>query len=149
MRVWYIVGLLLLVALLGYGLVNIPRSIWYWGNYSERLRKIYFQAGDFDNEMYDAYFELEDAIQSILTLRERHKKLGNYMTSNNYKFDSVRSHVAYGQSNNKSQDSSSDSNLERYESINEKLEILVAQCEQCFDDGVVKSATGIRGSAKK
>ncbi|EAW55932.1 LMBR1 domain containing 2, isoform CRA_a [Homo sapiens] len=58
-------GLFLLVLLLGYGLVEIPRSYWNGAKRGYLLMKTYFKAAKLMTEKADAEENLEDAMESI------------------------------------------------------------------------------------
>lgn len=56
-------GLFLLVLLLGYGLVEIPRSYWNASRHGHLLIKTYFKAAKLMTEKADAEENLEDVME--------------------------------------------------------------------------------------
>lgn len=56
-------GLFLLVLLLGYGLVEIPRSYWNASRHGHLLIKTYFKASKLMTEKADAEENLEDVME--------------------------------------------------------------------------------------
>lgn len=56
-------GLFLLVLLLGYGLVEIPRSYWNASRHGHMLIKTYFKASKLMTEKADAEENLEDVME--------------------------------------------------------------------------------------
>lgn len=56
-------GLFLLVLLLGYGLVEIPRSYWNASRHGHLLVKTYFKASKLMTEKADAEENLEDVME--------------------------------------------------------------------------------------
>jgi hypothetical protein len=66
-------GLFLLVLILGYGLVAVPRSFWYKSMTSLRLRQIYFKLAKLHGEKCDAEEALEDILNDIRTLADKIK----------------------------------------------------------------------------
>jgi len=54
-------GLILIVALLGHGLVEVPRGLFRSSSPAWALPRLYFRAAELDSSLYDAMFELEDA----------------------------------------------------------------------------------------
>ena len=56
-------GLFLLVLLLGYGLVEIPRSYWNSSRHQHLLIKTYFKASKLMTEKADAEENLEDVME--------------------------------------------------------------------------------------
>ncbi|XP_051552333.1 G-protein coupled receptor-associated protein LMBRD2B-like isoform X2 [Myxocyprinus asiaticus] len=63
-------GLFLLVLLLGYGLVEIPRSYWRASCHGQLLAKTYFKAAKLMTEKADAEENLEDVIEEVRTINE-------------------------------------------------------------------------------
>jgi len=53
-------GLLLVSLLLGYGLVDIPQKLWRQANPSTELRRVQIMAGNSDEALYEAVWELQD-----------------------------------------------------------------------------------------
>ncbi|XP_066510599.1 G-protein coupled receptor-associated protein LMBRD2B-like [Hoplias malabaricus] len=63
-------GLFLLVLLLGYGLVEIPRSYWLASCHGHLLAKTYFKAAKLMTEKTDAEENLEDVIEGVRAVSE-------------------------------------------------------------------------------
>ncbi|XP_064231996.1 G-protein coupled receptor-associated protein LMBRD2 isoform X4 [Aotus nancymaae] len=63
-------GLFLLVLLLGYGLVEIPRSYWNGAKRGYLLMKTYFKAAKLMTEKADAEENLEDAMEEVRKVNE-------------------------------------------------------------------------------
>lgn len=63
-------GLFLLVLLLGYGLVEIPRSYWNASRHGHLLIKTYFKASKLMTEKADAEENLEDVMEVIDSLQQ-------------------------------------------------------------------------------
>ncbi|XP_073696555.1 G-protein coupled receptor-associated protein LMBRD2a [Garra rufa] len=63
-------GLFLLVLLLGYGLVEIPRSYWRASCHGQLLAKTYFKAAKLMTEKADAEENLEDVMEDVKTVNE-------------------------------------------------------------------------------
>ena len=55
-------GLFLLVLLLGYGLVEVPRSLWLMSKRGYRLRSLYFKASKLALEKSEAEENMDDVI---------------------------------------------------------------------------------------
>lgn len=66
-------GLFLLVLLLGYGLVEIPRSYWRASCHGQLLAKTYFKAAKLMTEKADAEENLEDVMEDVRTVNEKIK----------------------------------------------------------------------------
>lgn len=58
-------GLFLLIVLLGYALVDVPRKLWFSGNPEMCLQRSYFQLSKLCSDFEDAEMELKDIIQKI------------------------------------------------------------------------------------
>lgn len=56
-------GLFLLIVLLGYALVDVPRKLWFSGNPEMCLQRSYFQLSKLCSDFEDAEMELKDIIQ--------------------------------------------------------------------------------------
>jgi hypothetical protein len=56
-------GLFLLIILLGYALVDVPRKLWLLGNPQLCLLRSYFQVSKLTSDFYDAEVELKNLIQ--------------------------------------------------------------------------------------
>lgn len=67
-------GLFLLVLLLGYGLVEIPRSYWNASRHGHMLIKTYFKASKLMTEKADAEENLEDVME-VRTRRPEWRQL--------------------------------------------------------------------------
>ncbi|XP_061732220.1 G-protein coupled receptor-associated protein LMBRD2B-like isoform X2 [Nerophis ophidion] len=63
-------GLFLLVLLLGYGLVEIPRSYWEASRHGHLLLKTYFKASKLMTEKADAEENLEDVMEEVRKVSE-------------------------------------------------------------------------------
>ncbi|KAI1881909.1 hypothetical protein AGOR_G00244330 [Albula goreensis] len=63
-------GLFLLVLLLGYGLVEIPRSVWNGSRHGHLLIKTYFKAAKLMSEKADAEENLEDIMEEVRKISE-------------------------------------------------------------------------------
>ncbi|RVE66268.1 hypothetical protein OJAV_G00124610 [Oryzias javanicus] len=63
-------GLFLLVLLLGYGLVEIPRSYWNASRHGHLLAKTYFKAAKLMTEKADAEENLEDVMEEVRKVSE-------------------------------------------------------------------------------
>lgn len=63
-------GLFLLVLLLGYGLVEIPRSYWNASRHGHLLMKTYFKASKLMTEKADAEENLEDVMEEVRKVNE-------------------------------------------------------------------------------
>uniref|UniRef100_A0A3B3WSG1 LMBR1 domain containing 2 n=1 Tax=Poecilia mexicana TaxID=48701 RepID=A0A3B3WSG1_9TELE len=63
-------GLFLLVLLLGYGLVEIPRSYWNASRHGHLLMKTYFKASKLMTEKADAEENLEDVMEEVRKVSE-------------------------------------------------------------------------------
>lgn len=64
-------GLFLLVLLLGYGLVAVPRSIWNKSNTELHLKQLYFKIAKLYGEKCEAEENLEDILNEIKTIAEK------------------------------------------------------------------------------
>ena len=64
-------GLFLLVLLLGYGLVEVPRSLWYRSITSLHLKQTYFKIAKLHGEKCDAEESLEDILNEVKTIAEK------------------------------------------------------------------------------
>ena len=56
-------GLFLLVLLLGYGLVEVPRGLWQASNWPMRLAQTHFKLAKMSMEKQEASDELEDILE--------------------------------------------------------------------------------------
>ncbi len=64
-------GLFLLVILLGYGLVAVPRQLWQRSNTELHLKQLYFKIAKLHGEKCDAEESLEDILNEIKTIAEK------------------------------------------------------------------------------
>lgn len=64
-------GLFLLVLLLGYGLVEVPRTLWYRSTTSLNLKQIYFKIAKLHGEKCDAEENLEDILNEVKKIAEK------------------------------------------------------------------------------
>ncbi|XP_065215486.1 LMBR1 domain-containing protein 2 homolog [Planococcus citri] len=64
-------GLFLLIILLGYALVDVPRKLWFSGNPQLCLLRSYFQVSKLTSDFYDAEAELKNLIQRIYITEAR------------------------------------------------------------------------------
>lgn len=58
-------GLLLLVFLMGYGLVEVPRTVWHASNLEYQLAHVYFKVSKMSTEKEEA----EEKLHEVLTVR--------------------------------------------------------------------------------
>ncbi|KAI9316887.1 LMBR1-like membrane protein-domain-containing protein [Dichotomocladium elegans] len=58
-------GLFLVIVLMGYGLVSIPRWLWFTGNTKKRLRQIYARASRVKEECMDAELEFVEIAKTM------------------------------------------------------------------------------------
>ncbi|OQS05823.1 hypothetical protein THRCLA_20519 [Thraustotheca clavata] len=68
-------GLLWIICLLGYGLVNIPRKIWSFADPRGRLRSVYFRAIQVHDERVESMFIYEDVVRDIKQLADRFRTI--------------------------------------------------------------------------
>lgn len=59
------VGLFVVICLLGYGLVQVPQSLWCKNNYALSVKKTEFRAGILDDEMFETKEKLA-SLQKVL-----------------------------------------------------------------------------------
>ena len=74
-------GLMLVVVLLGYGLIAIPRMLMRWARPREELKRIYLLSHKADEWLFDAVWELqdtEDEIDSLLVSANHTQAIQNY-----------------------------------------------------------------------
>lgn len=64
-------GLFLLVLLLGYGLVEVPRSLWVRSQTALYLKEIYFKIAKLHGEKCDAEESLEDILNEVKEVAEK------------------------------------------------------------------------------
>jgi hypothetical protein len=53
-------GLLLVIIFMGYGLVSVPRNLWYSGNYVRHLHQLYANASRLKEECMDSELEFNE-----------------------------------------------------------------------------------------
>ena len=58
-------GLFLIILMLGYGLVAVPRSLWRYGNLEVKLKHYHFQAAQLDEGREDLNHHLHDIVQMV------------------------------------------------------------------------------------
>lgn len=58
-------GLFLIIVMMGYGLVAVPRSLWRSGNLEMRLRHSHFQASQLDETLDELKHHLHDIVHMI------------------------------------------------------------------------------------
>jgi len=66
-------GLFLLILLLGYGLIDFPRTLWFKSDYTLHLKQSYFQLAKMHTEKCEAEEELEDLTREIKELAKKIK----------------------------------------------------------------------------
>ena len=66
-------GLFLLILLLGFGLIDFPRSLWFKSDYTLYLKQSYFQLAKIHTEKCEAEEELEDLESEIKQLAQKIK----------------------------------------------------------------------------
>eukprot|EP00816_Leptocylindrus_hargravesii_P000066 CAMPEP_0196828542 /NCGR_PEP_ID=MMETSP1362-20130617/94732_1 /TAXON_ID=163516 /ORGANISM="Leptocylindrus danicus, Strain CCMP1856" /LENGTH=459 /DNA_ID=CAMNT_0042209223 /DNA_START=402 /DNA_END=1781 /DNA_ORIENTATION=+ len=74
-------GLMLVVVLLGYGLVAIPRMLMRWARPREELKRVYLLSNKADEWLFDAVWELqdtEDEIDSLLASANHTRAVQNH-----------------------------------------------------------------------
>jgi hypothetical protein len=58
-------GLFLMVVLLGYGLIDVPRKLWDFGNSQKKARALYFRAVEVHDEFQDAIELVSDTLAMV------------------------------------------------------------------------------------
>jgi hypothetical protein len=71
-------GLFLLILLLGFGLIDFPRTMWLKSDYNLHLKQSYFQLARLHIEKCEAEEELEDLVAEIKQLAEKIKYNHSY-----------------------------------------------------------------------
>lgn len=61
-------GLFLVIVFMGYGLVSVPRSLWYSGNYDQHLHQHYANAAKLKEECLDSEIEFNELAKVIYIL---------------------------------------------------------------------------------
>eukprot|EP00117_Sycon_ciliatum_P048535 scpid38262/ scgid34546/ LMBR1 domain-containing protein 2 len=64
-------GLLILVLLLGYGVVDMPRSFWYKGRLNYQLQKAYYSVAKLRNDMEEAKEKLDEVFKDVKFVSEK------------------------------------------------------------------------------
>ena len=68
-------GLLLVIALLGNGLVEVPRAVWRYRDGSKEIQFIQLRAVMVDTDCYDCQCELDDAVASVHSMSRKVRSL--------------------------------------------------------------------------
>ncbi|EQC39588.1 hypothetical protein SDRG_03022 [Saprolegnia diclina VS20] len=68
-------GLLWIICLLGYGLINIPRKVYAYSDPSLRLRQLYFRAIHVHDERVEAQFVYDDVVREVRQLAARFRTI--------------------------------------------------------------------------
>eukprot|EP00357_Protocruzia_adherens_P032760 CAMPEP_0115037046 /NCGR_PEP_ID=MMETSP0216-20121206/42528_1 /TAXON_ID=223996 /ORGANISM="Protocruzia adherens, Strain Boccale" /LENGTH=608 /DNA_ID=CAMNT_0002417077 /DNA_START=118 /DNA_END=1940 /DNA_ORIENTATION=+ len=68
MAVSYCWGLGLIIILLGYGLVQVPKALWHAGRCSENLRYTQFRVAQLEEKLNTAKFDLDDIVKAVLVI---------------------------------------------------------------------------------
>lgn len=63
-------GLLLIIVLMGYGVVAIPRIWWYKGEYSKALNYLHLKSVQIDEKRIDAAYELDQVILKAIAFEK-------------------------------------------------------------------------------
>jgi hypothetical protein len=64
-------GLFLVIVFMGYGLVSVPRSLWYSGDYDRHLHQLYANATKLKEECMDSEIEFNELAKvNIVTLEQ-------------------------------------------------------------------------------
>lgn len=63
-------GLLLIIILMGYGVVTIPRIWWYKGEYSKSLNYLHLKSVQLDEKRIDAAYELDQLILKAIAFEK-------------------------------------------------------------------------------
>lgn len=58
-------GLCVIVVMLGYGLVEVPRMVWRSADAQQMLRRLQFKAPDLDQELFDAKCAVEETVGEV------------------------------------------------------------------------------------
>ena len=80
-------GLFLLVLLLGYGLVEIPRLVWNNAKHQYMLNRTFFKIAKQSTEKTEAEENLEDVLEVPYTVTE---KILNFLTAINFGANSLK-----------------------------------------------------------
>jgi hypothetical protein len=63
-------GLFLVIVLLGYGLVEVPRKMWYSGSHALSLKYLQFKAAKLDEAINDAKYTLSECMKKVNASRK-------------------------------------------------------------------------------
>ncbi|KAI7890502.1 LMBR1-like membrane protein [Mucor mucedo] len=64
-------GLFLVIVFMGYGLVSVPRSLWYSGNYDQHLHQHYANAAKLKEECLDSEIEFNELAKTMNYVSKR------------------------------------------------------------------------------
>jgi hypothetical protein len=64
-------GLFLVIVFMGYGLVSVPRSLWYSGNYDRHLFQHYANAARLKEECMDSELEFNELAKTMNAISKR------------------------------------------------------------------------------
>ncbi|KAI8875403.1 hypothetical protein K501DRAFT_202707 [Backusella circina FSU 941] len=64
-------GLLLVIVFMGYGLVSVPRNLWYSGNYVRHLHQLYASASRLKEECMDSELEFNELAKTMNAVSKR------------------------------------------------------------------------------
>ncbi|KAI8382453.1 LMBR1-like membrane protein-domain-containing protein [Blakeslea trispora] len=64
-------GLFLVIVFMGYGLVSVPRSLWYYGKYTTHLHQLYAKAAQVKEECTDSEFEYNELSKTMNAVAKR------------------------------------------------------------------------------
>ncbi|KAI8985114.1 LMBR1-like membrane protein-domain-containing protein [Pilobolus umbonatus] len=64
-------GLFLVIVFMGYGLVSLPRTLWYSGNSTHRLHQIYANAVRLNEECFDSELEYNDLAKKMNAISKK------------------------------------------------------------------------------
>lgn len=64
-------GLFLVIVFMGYGLVAVPRNLWYSGNYDRQLYQHYGNAARLKEECMDSELEFEELAKTMNAISKR------------------------------------------------------------------------------
>lgn len=67
-NVW---GLFLIILLLGYGLVSVPRRLWNDGNLEQRVRYYQYEASNLEEGLIESKFQLNETVKVIYAAMHR------------------------------------------------------------------------------
>lgn len=64
-------GLFLVIVFMGYGLVSVPRNLWYSGNYDRHLHQHYANAAKLKEECMDSEIEFNELAKTMNAISKR------------------------------------------------------------------------------